>query len=105
MSISQSLYMTNNSSLPFSALLHESRTSMVSTFAKMSASVGQEQYPIRATRKSRNWLMSPKWVQVSHKYHKKVMETGLYRQNGSNCKSMSVSYEDREKLEETGQYR
>ena len=67
--------------------------------------VGQEQYPIRATRKSRNWPMSPKWVQVSHKYHKKAVETGLYGQSGSNCKSVSISHEDREKLEETGQYR
>ena len=72
----------------FSALLHESRTSKVRNFAKTSVSVGQEQYPIRATRKSRNWSMSPKWVQVSHKYHKKIVETGLYRQNGYKCGSM-----------------
>ena len=63
-------------------------------------SVGQEQYPIRATRKSRNWPMSAKWVQVSHKYHK-VVETGLYGQNGS----VSISQKDREELVETGQYR
>ena len=68
-------------------------------------SVGEEQYPIRATRKSRHRPMSAKWVQVSHKYHKKVVETGLYGQNGSNCKSVSISHKDRGKLVETGQYR
>ena len=75
------------------------KTSKVRNFAKMSesVSVGQEQYPIRATRKSRNWSMSAKWVQVSHKYHK--------YQNGSNYKSVSISHKDREELVETGQYR